>query len=403
MSENKKWNFDEVIDRTGTRAIKWDQEFMKEYFKVGDLLPLWVADMDFRAPEALINALKKRADHGIFGYTLSGDPYKDAVVNWFQRRHNWAIEKDWLLYAPGVVPAVKFIIQTFTRPGDKIIIQEPVYYPFKTSIQENGRIVLNNQLVIKNNRYEIDFKDLEEKCKTPRVKMLILCSPHNPIARVWTKEELTKIGKICNKHNVLVLSDEIHCDLIFPGHEHIPYASISKKFAENSITCTAPSKTFNIAGLKASNTIISNKQLRDKLTITMQNISIMGPSIFGGIALETVYNDCEDWLDDLLVYLKSNYDFLVEFIKENMPGVEVFDLEGTYLAWVDFRKLGIDAKKLDEIIKQEAKVGLDDGAMFGESGGCFQRVNLACPKSILEEALVRIQKALTPYVAKLHH
>ena len=228
--------------------------------------------------------------------------------------------------------------------------------------------------------------------------MLILCSPHNPVARVWTKEELTKLGKICNKHNILVIADEIHCDLIFPGHTHVPYATISKKFADNSITCTAPSKTFNTAGLKTSNTIISNKLLREKLAITMQNVSIRSPGIFGGLALETVYNECEDWLDDLLVYLKSNFDFLVKYVEEKMPEVKVFDLEGTYLAWVDFRALGLDPKKLDEIIKKEARVGLDDGAMFGELGSGFQRFNLACPKSILEEALERILNALDSHI-----
>lgn len=394
MPHERNWNFDEVINRENTKAIKWDQEFMKEYFKAGELLPLWVADMDFRAPKALLDALKKRVEHGIFGYTLPGESYQNAVINWFQRRHNWTIDKDWLLFAPGVVPAIQFIIQTYTVPGDKIIIQEPVYYPFKSTIQENGRIVLNNQLVIKNNHYEIDFKDLEQKCKTPRAKMLILCSPHNPVGRVWTKDELTKLGKICNKNNILVVADEIHCDLVFPGHTYVPYAAISKKFADNSITCTAPSKTFNIAGLKTSNTIISNKFLREKLAITMQNVSIRAPGIFGGLALETVYNECEDWLDDLLVYLQSNFDFLVKYVEEKMPGVKVFDLEGTYLVWVDFRKLGLDSKKLNEIIKKEAKVGLDDGAMFGESGGGFQRFNLACPKSILKEALDRIRNAL---------
>ncbi len=399
MTQERNWNFDEVVSRKDTKAIKWDQEFMKDYFKVDvELLPLWVADMDFRAPKALLDALKRRVEHGIFGYSLPGDSYYKAIIDWFQRKHNWIIEKEWLLFAPGVVPAIQFIIQTFTVPGDKIIIQEPVYYPFKSSIQENGRIVLNNQLVIKNNRYEIDFKDLEEKCKTPRVKLLILCSPHNPVARVWTKEELTKLGKICNKHNVLVISDEIHCDLVLPDQTHVPYASITKKFADKSITCTAPSKTFNIAGLKTSNTIISNKILREKLAITMQNVSIRSSGIFGGLALETVYNECEDWLEDLLVYLKSNFDFMVKYFEENIPGAVVFDLEGTYLAWVDFRALGLDPKKLDEIIKKEAKVGLDDGAMFGESGSGFQRFNLACPKSILEEALGRIRDSLDSHI-----
>lgn len=394
----KGWDFNKIIDRSDTKAIKWDKQFMEMYFGEGELLPLWVADMDFRAPDVLINALKKRVEHGIFGYTNPGDSYNEAVINWFKKRHNWIIKKEWIQYSPGIVPAINFIIQTFSRPGDKVIIQEPVYYPFRDCIEKNGRQVLNNELKIEKKRYLIDFKDLREKCETYRTKMLILCNPHNPVSRVWTKEELTQLGEICIENNVLVISDEIHCDLIFPGHKHIPFSTISQEFADNTLICTAPSKTFNIAGLKASNIIIPNKELKKEFETTMNNVSIRGPTIFGDIALETVYNKCEDWLDALLIYIKDNYDFLVNFIEEHFPNALVHDLEGTYLAWVDFRELKLDPKELDEIIKKEAKVALDDGAMFGKSGGGFQRINLACPKSILHEALKKIYQALKDYI-----
>ncbi|NHK30061.1 MAG: pyridoxal phosphate-dependent aminotransferase [Asgard group archaeon] len=400
MSKKDKWNFDEIIDRQGTYSVKWDHEFMEMLFKRGDLLPLWVADMDFKAPDALLNALKKRVDHGIFGYTYSKDPYYQSIINWFKRRHNWKLEKDWIKVCPGVVPAINFIIHGFTKPGDNVIIQKPVYYPFASSIKNNGRITLNNELVNKENHYEINFKDLEEKCKQPRTKLFILCSPHNPVGRVWTKNELKQMGEICIDNNVLVVPDEIHCDLIFEGHKHIPFASISKKFAQNSITCVAPSKTFNVAGLKASNVIIPNEKLRNEFTTITTNASIRGLSIFGYLTTEVVYNECEDWLEELLVYLWKNFLFLKDFFEMHLPTVKVLNLEGTYLPWVDFRPLNIDPKILDEIIKKDAKVGLDDGAMFGESGAGFQRFNIACPKAILQDALEKIRDAILNHQKK---
>ena len=400
MAKKSKWNFDEIIDRQGTYSVKWDPEVMEMQFKTGDLLPLWVADMDFKAPDVLLNALKRRVEHGIFGYTYPKEPYYLAIINWFKKRHNWQLKKDWIKNCPGVVPAINFIIQGFSKPGDNIIIQEPVYYPFSSSIKNNGRMVVINELVIKDNHYEIDFKDLEEKCKQPRTKLFILCSPHNPVGRVWTKNELKKLGDICIDNNVLVIADEIHCDLIFEGHKHIPFASISKKFADNSITCVAPSKTFNVAGLKASNVIIPNKRILDEFTTITTNASIRGLSIFGYLTTEVVYNECEDWLDELLVYLWNNYLFLKEFFKKYLPSVKVFDLDGTYLPWVDFRLLGIDPKILDEIIKKDAKVGLDDGAMFGKSGAGFQRFNIACSKVILQNALEKIRDAILNHQEK---
>jgi len=403
VTKKSNFNFDENIDRTKTNAIKWNEKFMEEYFGVGDLLPLWVADMDFRAPTILLEKLKERVAHGIFGYTIAPDSYYEAIINWFKRRHNWNLKKDWIKFSPGVVPAVNFIVQAFSHPGDPgdgIIIQEPVYYPFASSIKNNGRQVLNNKLVIANDHYTFDYKDLEEKCKAPRTKMLIFCSPHNPVGRVWKKDELERLGEICIENNVLIISDEIHCDLIFKGHKHIPFATLSKKFAKNTITCVAPSKTFNVAGLKSSNVIISDKVMRENFTTTTSNVAIRGPAIFGMVTTETVYNHCEDWLDELLDYLWDNYLYLKTFFAEHFPTVKVFDLEGTYLPWVDFGPLGLDPKKLDQIIKKEAKVGLDDGAMFGECGGGYQRFNIACPQAILQEALERMTKALNDYLKK---
>jgi cystathionine beta-lyase len=395
--KEQKWNFNEVIDRTGTNAIKWEPEYLKLFFGQEDLLPLWVADMDFRAPQILIDRLVARAEHGIFGYTGAGKAYRQAVIDWFERKHNWSIDEDWLQFSPGVVPAINFIIQAFSHPGDKVIIQEPVYYPFKSSIENNGRQVLINELLIKDNKYLMDFDDLEKLCEDKRARIFILCNPHNPVARVWTKEELKKLAEICLKHNILVIADEIHCDLTFNDHKHIPYPTISKECAQNCIVTTAPSKTFNIAGMKTSNMITPNDELRQTLQNKMESLSIRGPTIFGAIALETVYNEGDEWLASALQYIQANYDFLKGFIENSFPNCTVFDLEGTYLAWVDFRSLGLEPKKLDEVIKKEAQVALDDGAMFGKSGEGFQRFNLACPQSILEEALNRMLKALKPY------
>lgn len=400
MPKKNRYNFDELITREGTDAIKWDTKFMEEYFGVGDLLPLWVADMDFRAPEVLLQALKKRVDHGIFGYTIPSESYYQAIINWFKRRHGWSIEKEWLQFAPGVVTAINVIIQTFSKPGDGVIIQEPVYYPFARTIKNNGREVLNNELLFSGGSYQIDFNDLKEKCAMPRTKLLILCSPHNPIARVWKTEELKQLGEICIENNVLVISDEIHCDITFNNHKHIPFASISRDFAERSFTCVAPTKTFNIAGLKSSNVIIPNPTLREDFTTVLTNISIASPSIFALVATETAYNSCENWLNEVLAYIWDNYCFLKDFFAINFPNCYVLPLEGTYLPWVDFRPLGIEAKELDRIIKEEAKVGLDDGAMFGESGAGFQRINIACPREILKEALNRIRDALIKHLKK---
>ena len=383
--------FDEVIDRSNTGSIKWDPFYLKEIFGKEDLLPLWVADMDFRAPQPVIDALVERAKHGIFGYT-GPDPlkYNNSVINWFKRRHDWILHKDWLVFSPGIVQACTYLIQRFTNPGDKVIIQEPVYYPFMSIIKNNGRRIVSNQLKRENTYYRMNFEDLEEKAKDPRTKALILCSPHNPVGRVWTKKELTRVGEICLENDVLVISDEIHCDLIYPKYKHVVFASISEEFAEHSVTCTAGSKTFNLAGFQHSNVIIPNKKLRETFKVQMEANALTIPNAFGALALQVAYDEGEEWLDSLILVLDRNLAFLKSYVSNNLPEISVIEPEGTYLVWLDFRAYGFNYEELEKKILEETKLALDAGSKFGKGGEGFERINIACPLSILKECLDRI-------------
>ncbi|MFW9905597.1 MAG: MalY/PatB family protein [Candidatus Thorarchaeota archaeon] len=388
--------FDEVIDRSNTGSIKWDPFYLKKLFGKEDLLPLWVADMDFRAPQPVIDALVERVKHGIFGYT-GPDPikYNNSVINWFKRRHNWTLHEDWLVYSPGIVQACTYLIQRFTNPGDKIIIQDPVYYPFASIIKNNGRRVVSSQLILEKSYYQMNYDDLEEKAKNPRVKAIILCSPHNPIGRVWTKQELTRLGEICLENNVLIISDEIHCDLVYPKHKHIVFASISEEFAQHSFTCTAGSKTFNLAGFQHSNVIISNEELRESFKVQMEANSLTIPNAFGALALQVAYDEGEEWLNSLIQVLERNLNFLKSFLNKNLPSVAVIEPEGTYLVWLDFRALKVDHKELEKKMLEEAKLALDSGYKFGPGGEGFERINIACPLTILEESLERISEVFS--------
>jgi len=386
--------FDKIIDRTNTNAIKCEPRVLKEMFKSEDLLPLWVADMDFKCPEPVIKALLKRAEHGIYGYSDMDDAFFDTFIDWNLRRNKWKIERDWLVFTPGVVPAVNYIIQAFCQTGDKVIIQNPVYYPFSNAIKNNGAQILLNPLVYDGVSYKMDFDDLEEKVKDPRVKVFILCNPHNPVGRVWTVEELTRLGEICIKHHVLVISDEIHSDLILKGNHHVPFARISETFANNSITCMAPSKTFNLAGLQISNIIIPNEAIRNDYKARLENNAIMRPNAFGIVAQKAAYGESEAWLEEVIAYIEGNMDFIDTFVKEKLPEITFVKPEGTYLAWLDFRKLGMDKLALEALMQSEAKLALDEGYIFGEGGEGFERINVACPRAILEEALNRIEKVL---------
>lgn len=387
-----KYNFDEVIDRTNYHSVKWDE--LETKFGVKDALPMWVADMEFRSPKPVIEAIKEAAEHGIYGYTSRPDSYYKAIIDWIERRHNWKVKKDWIAYSPGVVPALSFIIRAFCQAGDKVVVQPPVYYPFFRVIENNGCHVVNNPLKLSNKKYFIDWEDLERKVDDPRVRLLILCSPHNPVGRVWQKEELIILGEICLKHNIIVVSDEIHADILFEGYKHTPFASISPAFAHNSITCTAPSKTFNLAGLQTSSIIIPNKKYYKIYKNILDSLALDENNVFGLVALEAAYRYGEEWLEQLLSYLNENLKFLMKYFKESIPKIKVIKPEGTYLVWLDCRQLGLSAKGLNNLMIKKAGVALDDGYWFGAEGKGFMRINIACPRSFLEEGLGRIEKAV---------
>jgi cystathionine beta-lyase len=390
------YDFDREIDRSETNSVKWCKHFLKEHFESDEVLPLWVADMDFQCPQPVIDAVKKRAAEEIYGYAWHRIPsYLDAVANWMSRRHNWEINEDWIVFSPGIVPAIHMLIQTFSNIGEKVIIQPPVYSPFFKAIENNGRQVLTNELLYENNKYSIDFEDFEEKAKDPLTKMLILCSPHNPVGRVWTKKELKRLGDICLEHEILIVSDEIHHDLILSGHNHTLFSIISKELELNTFVCTAPSKTFNIAGLQTSNIIIPDKKKRDAFTNTISNRNgVELPNVFGIVALIAGYNHGEEWLNQVMEYIEENFKFLKGFVNENLPNVEFIEPEGTYLAWLNFRKMEMDDKELNDFMLKEAKVALYRGNIFGSGGEGFQRINVACPRSILEECMKKIVKAM---------
>jgi cysteine-S-conjugate beta-lyase len=385
-------NFNEVINRKNTGSVKWDT--MKEYGMPGDILPLWVADMDFKAPVGVIKALSERVAHGIFGYTLPTNSYYDAVINWMDHRHQWKIEKEWIIIVPGIVPAIHFAVQTYTKEGDGVLVQRPVYNPFTDAVVKNGRKLINSPLVLKGDRYEIDFEDFEKKIVDNGVKLFVLCSPHNPVGRVWTREELQGMGDICLKHNVLVVADEIHHDLIFKDKKHIPFASLGLKYSNICITCTSPSKTFNLAGLQISNIIIENKEILIRLNSYLESIALTMSNIFGMIGAEAAYSTGEEWLGELIDYIEANKKLIQKFMTEKFPSIKVIDSEATYLLWIDFRGLGMGKEELDKFLAEDAKMWLTGGYIYGDEGCGFERINLACPRSTIEKGLKQLEDAL---------
>ena len=384
----KNLDFDRIIDRRNTKSVKYDLAAKKGMPE--DVLPLWVADMDFRVSSYIQEAIARQVEHGVFGYSDTGEEYFEAVKGWMKRHHGWDVEADWLVKTPGVVFALSLAVKAFTEPGDSVLIQQPVYYPFKRVVEVNGRRTISNTLVYENNKYFMDFEDFEEKIIREKIKLFILCNPHNPVGRVWTEDELVRIGDICQKHHVIVVSDEIHGDFAFKGKHHV-FAGLKKEYGEFTVTCTAPSKTFNLAGLQLSNIFISNPELRRAFRRQLDIVGYEEPNIMGMVACEAAYRDGDEWYEAMLEYVAGNIAFTREYVEKNIPGVTMAEHEGTYLVWLDFRQLGMNGEELEEMIVQRARLWLDGGAMFGESGTGFQRVNVACSRKILEEALERMK------------
>ena len=386
------YNFDEVIDRSQSDSVKWG--INQTYFGKEDVLPMWVADMDFRSPEPVVRALVERAEHGIFGYAHRTKSNGDAVVEWLKKRHGWETKPEWQLLTPGVVPAINLALLAFTQPGDKVIIQPPVYHPFYHVLEHNGRQVVENNLIEENGYYRMDFDLLAKQLAEPRVRLLILCSPHNPVGRVWTREELTRLGELCLAHNVLVISDEIHSDLVFSWAKFVPLAALSPEIAQNTVTFFAPSKTFNLAGNHTAVALIPNKALFTRYSQVIENIGVGGGTIFGMLGLETAYRFGEEWLDQLLVYLAGNMNFLVEYIDQWIPEIKVWRPEGTYLVWLDCRALGMTPAELRKFFIEQAGLGLNDGYVFGPLGAGFMRLNAGCPRATLAKGLEQLKKAV---------
>ncbi len=382
-------DFDQIIDRRGTNCLKYD--FAVERGLPEDVLPLWVADMDFKTSSYVEDALIERAKQGIFGYSEAKEEYFNALAGWMRRHHNWEIKREWLIKTPGVVTALAMAVRAFTKEGDRVLIQQPVYYPFSEVIQDNGRVVVSNDLYLgEDKRYHIDFEDFEAKIKEHKIKLFILCSPHNPSGRVFTREELTRIGDLCLKYKVIVVSDEIHNDFIFQGEHHV-FASVKKEYEDISIVCTSASKTFNLASMLVSNIFIPNQELKRKFKKQLDASGISQLSILGLIATQTAYDQGEEWYQSMYSYVKGNIDFVRNYVKKQLPNVDVILSEGTYLVWLDFRKTGLSVQELEQRIIHNAKLWLDSGAIFGKNGEGFQRINVAAPRRVIEECLNRIR------------
>ena len=383
---NMKYDFDKITQRCGTNSYKWDSTDDKE------VLPMWVADMDFPTAPCIINALEKRVEHGIFGYTRVPEEYYDAVISWFSRRHHWKPRREWFIYTSGVVPALSAVIKALTNVGDKVLTLTPVYNCFFSSIRNNGCELDSCALRYEDNTFSIDYEDLERRAADPKTTLMLLCNPHNPSGRVWTREELRRIGDICIKNNVVVVADEIHCELVHPGFTYTPFASVSEEFQKHSVTCISPSKAFNIAGLQIANIIVENDKWRQRIDKAININEVCDVNPFGVIATIAAYNEGEEWLNQLLQYIHGNYLFFKDYCEEHLPQLPVAPLEGTYLAWMDCRSLGIPSEELEEELMKEAKLWLNAGSMYGKEGEGFMRWNLACPRQLVKEGLERFSQ-----------
>jgi len=400
MEGNMKYNFDEIIDRRNTNSLKYD--FAKKRGKPENIIPLWVADMDFRTLSEVTTALVKSSQHGIFGYSETNHEYFSTLQKWYSENFEWNIKPFWLVKTPGIVFAIAMAIRAFTNKGDGVMIQTPVYYPFSETILANERLLVNNSLVYENGTYHIDFDDFEAKVITNNVRLFILCNPHNPVGRVWTRDELIQLGDICVKHGLIVVSDEIHADFVYDGYKHLVLASLKPEYLDITITCTAPSKTFNLAGLQVSNIFIKNMDLKKKLKTEIEKSGYSQLGTMGLVACQAAYQHGKEWLDQLKNYLAGNLALVSSFLLERLPQIKMVEPQGTYLVWLDFKAIKLTEDELDSLIVNEARLWLDRGVMFGDGGEGFQRINIACPRKILERALLQLEKAINNYsVTKL--
>jgi cystathionine beta-lyase len=388
----KKYDFDEIIDRSGTSAYKL--ELCKWRFGTDDVLPLWVADMDFRTPDFVMDAIRQRCEHEILGYTIKNKEFYTPIINWIQYKHNWAVDPRWIGFVPGIVPAMAVAVLAFSNPGDKVIVQSPVYPPFYSVVENNKRQLAINELQLVDGQYRMNIDELRQLAADPACKLLLLCSPHNPGGRVWSKEELAEVADICAENNVIVVSDEIHADLVLPGYEHIPFATVSEKAKQNSIVLMAPSKTFNIAGLGSSSYIIPNPDLFNTFSRQLQALEFAGGNIFAFVATKAAYEQGADWLNQLIEYIQGNVDFVDSYLKTNIPQVKAIIPQASFLVWLDFSGLGLTDDEVEELLVKKAKIGLNPGRSFGKGGAGFHRLNIGHSRIQIKEALDRLKQAV---------
>jgi len=390
------YNFDEVIGRRGTGSLKYDLAVKRGMPE--DVIPFWVADMDFKSPPEVLGALSERIDHGIFGYSDTlDDAYFNALSGWYRDRFDWNIKPEWLVKLPGVVFAICTAIRALTKPGDAVMIQQPVYYPFESSVKDNDRRLVVNKLVNINGKYRMDIDQFERLIVEENVKLFILCNPHNPVGRVWTREELTAVGDICTRYGVYVISDEIHQDFVYPGYRHLVFAGLKPEYADITVTCTAPSKTFNLPGLQISNIFIANEKIRRQFAAEARKTGYSQPNLMGMVACQAAYEHGAQWLDDLILYLSENLALIRSFLQNELYSIHMIEPEGTYLVWLDFSALGLSDRDLEQLLVHKARIWLSSGPSFGAGGEGFQRFNIACPRSVLQQGLNRLKEALNSW------
>ncbi|HEX2921007.1 MAG TPA: PatB family C-S lyase [Bacteroidales bacterium] len=388
------WNFDEPINRRGTFSVKYD--LRKEIFGTNDIIPMWVADMDFKTPDFIISSLKKRLEHEILGYSIRPAEYYSTIAKWMKNRYNWQIKPEWICFSPGIVPALSFSVLAFTEPGESIIVQPPVYFPFFSAVEAHGRKLIYNQLVEKGQRWEMDFDNLKASVDK-RTKAILISNPHNPVGRAWTSGELLEIAGYCLKRNIIIISDEIHSDLTMPGFRHTPIASLSDEIASITVTLTAPSKTFNLAGLSTSSVIISDGGLRKKFSNLIEKLHVGNGNIFGTIASIEAYENGKEWLENLVTYISDNFKYVIDYLANNIPEINASEPEATYMIWLDCRRLGMNGKELHNFFISKAGIGMNEGSTFGPGGEGFMRMNIATTRAVLKQAMDQISQAITEY------